>query len=272
MALPHAFHLDLTVSGHLLGFATAKGFTLVDAEEWREDDSFKGGIEDYHPLFQTFDHDEARNALIAIICERSPGCMTLSSAWRREDSADVTKIPFPGGQETTETLDSLYKRSKQEHKNCSSCSCGDCDSACFSNLDFDDETIYVQYYDRRLSPTVKLLIKRAEIMSLQMLLEDKVCPVLQEPLKAGKDGALPCGHLLSHSVYKRLMTGPQSQRKCPVCRAESLGPPWEFLNRDHIISSIERFYSDPPPARRACVKKVVPATPAAPEAAQAAPE
>ena len=73
-----------------------------------------------------------------------------------------------------------------------------------------EKTLGFFYY---LKAVVRHMIQK----EVEEIIKDKECPVLLEPLKAGKACMLPCKHLLSQEAFAKIKKT-EGHPKCPCCR------------------------------------------------------
>jgi hypothetical protein len=66
-------------------------------------------------------------------------------------------------------------------------------------------------------PNSKFIDKNRFRTEIEEIIKDKECPVLLEPLKAGKACMLPCKHLLSQEAFTKIKKT-EGHPKCPCCR------------------------------------------------------
>lgn len=98
-----------------------------------------------------------------------------------------------------------------------------------SNFEDDDDSLEIYHQLRTLGDIltmekrlgfffqVKAVVRHMIQNEIEEIIKDKECPVLLEPLKAGKACMLPCKHLLSQEAFAKIKKT-EGHPKCPCCR------------------------------------------------------
>ena len=98
-----------------------------------------------------------------------------------------------------------------------------------SNFEDDEDQIEIYHQLRTLGDILtmerqlcfffylKAVVRHMILKEIEEIIKDKECPVMLEPLKAGKECMLPCKHLLSQEAFAKIKKT-EGHPKCPCCR------------------------------------------------------